>query len=190
AAARGGDGRAWIRALAFIRRAGGAGGARHPLANARWLTAADGSNEIEVYPAVNLGVAVASERGLVVPVIPAADRLGLPALAGELASLVEAARAGRTPPARMRGSTITVSNVGVFGVDSAAGLVREGEAALVVLGAIRDAAAVWQGQIQVRRVMTVSVSFDHRILHGEAASRFLGEIAAVLADPVSLLLHG
>ncbi|ADP80754.1 dihydrolipoamide acetyltransferase family protein [Pseudofrankia inefficax] len=188
--APGGDRPVRITSLAFISRAVVAAVARHPLANARWLTAADGSNEIEVYPAVNLGVAVASERGLVVPVIPAADRLGLTALAGELASLVEAARAGRTPPARMRGSTITVSNVGVFGVDSAAGLVREGEAALVVLGAIRDAAAVWQGEVQVRRVMTVSVSFDHRILHGEAASRFLGEIAAVLADPVSLLLHG
>ncbi|WP_045878501.1 dihydrolipoamide acetyltransferase family protein [Pseudofrankia sp. DC12] len=179
-----------ITSLAFICRAVVAAVARHPLANARWLTAADGSSEIEVFPAVNLGVAVASERGLVVPVIPDADRLGLPALARELAGLVEAARAGRTPPARMRGSTITVSNVGVFGVDSAAGLVREGEAALVVLGAIRDAAAVWQGEVQARRVMTVSVSFDHRILHGEAASRFLGEVAAVLADPVSLLLHG
>jgi pyruvate dehydrogenase E2 component (dihydrolipoamide acetyltransferase) len=90
----------------------------------------------------------------------------------------------------MLGATITVSNVGVFGVDAAAGLVREGEAALVVLGAIRETPAVWEGQIQIRRLMTISVSFDHRILDGEAASRYLGEIAAVLADPTRLLLLG
>ncbi|WP_238431200.1 2-oxo acid dehydrogenase subunit E2, partial [Frankia nepalensis] len=179
-----------ITPLAFIARAVVAALAAHPLANSRWLAAPDGSCEIEMYPAVNLGVAVASDRGLVVPVIPGADALALPALAAELAWLVTTARAGRTPPARMRGSTITVSNVGVFGVDSAAGLVREGEAALVVLGAIRETAAVWEGHVQARKVMTISVSFDHRILHGEAASRFLGEIADVLADPARLLLLG
>jgi pyruvate dehydrogenase E2 component (dihydrolipoamide acetyltransferase) len=179
-----------ITPLAFVARAVVAAVVRHPLANARWLAAVDGSGEIEVHPAVNLGVAVASDRGLVVPVIPRADGLGLPALATELAGLIEAARAGATPPARMRGATITLSNVGVFGVDSAAGLVREGEAALVVLGAIRDTPAVWEGHVQVRKVMEISVSFDHRILDGAAAARFLAEIAAVLTDPPRLLLHG
>ncbi|ONH27147.1 dihydrolipoamide acetyltransferase family protein [Pseudofrankia asymbiotica] len=179
-----------VTALAFIARAVVAALAAHPLANARWLTSADGSSEIEVFATVNLGVAVASDRGLIVPIIPDAGRLSLPALAGELAELVSQARAGQTPPARMVGATITVSNVGVFGVDSAAGLVREGEAALVVLGAIRETPAVWEGQVQVRQVMTISVSFDHRILDGEAASRYLGEIAAALADPPRLLLLG
>ncbi|WP_027140704.1 2-oxo acid dehydrogenase subunit E2 [Pseudofrankia saprophytica] len=179
-----------VTSLAFIARAVVAALAAHPLANARWLTSVDGSSEIEVFAGVNLGVAVAADRGLIVPVVPDADRLSLPALAGELTELVTQARAGRTPPARMLGATITVSNVGVFGVDAAAGLVREGEAALVVLGAIRETPAVWEGQIQIRRVMTISVSFDHRILDGEAASRYLGEIAAVLADPTRLLLLG
>ncbi|MDT3440232.1 MULTISPECIES: dihydrolipoamide acetyltransferase family protein [unclassified Pseudofrankia] len=179
-----------VTALAFIARAVVAALAAHPMANARWLTSADGSSEIEVFAAVNLGVAVAADRGLIVPIIPDAGSLSLPALAGALAELVAEARAGRTPPARMLGATITVSNVGVFGVDSAAGLVREGEAALVVLGAIRETPAVWEGQVQVRKVMTISVSFDHRILDGEAAARYLGEIAAVLADPPRLLLLG
>jgi len=177
-----------ITPLAFIARAVVAALARHPLANARWLPGVDGSHEIEVFAAVNLGVAVASERGLVVPVIHDADRLGLPALAAELAGLVEDARAGHTAPGRLRGATVTVSNVGVFGVDSAVGLVREGEAALVVLGAIRDTPAVWRGQLEVRKVMIVSVSFDHRILDGAAAARFVGEIAEVLEDPPRLLL--
>jgi len=179
-----------VTPLAFIARAVVAALAAHPLANARWLTSVDGSSEIEVFSVVNLGVAVAAERGLIVPVIADAGRMSLPALAGELAELIAQTRAGRTPPARMRGATITLSNVGVFGVESAVGLVTEGEAALVVLGAIREVPAVWEGQVQVRKVMTISVSFDHRILHGEAASRFLGEIAGVLADPPRLLLLG
>jgi len=179
-----------ITPLAFTARAVVAALARHPLANARWLPGVDGSHEIEMFAAVNLGVAVASDRGLVVPVIHDADRLALPALAAELAGLVEDARAGHTAPGRLRGATVTVSNVGVFGVDSAVGLVREGEAALVVLGAIRDTPAVWRGQLEVRKVMIVSVSFDHRILDGAAAARFLGEIAEVLEDPPRLLLLG
>jgi pyruvate dehydrogenase E2 component (dihydrolipoamide acetyltransferase) len=190
AAGRGATAPPRVTPLAFVARAVVAALVAHPLVNARWSTQPDGSSAIEVYPAVNLGVAVAADRGLVVPVVPNAERLSLPALAGELAGLVADARAGRTAPARMRGGTITVSNVGVFGVESAAGLVREGEAALVVLGAIRDAAGVAAGQVVVRRVMTVSVSFDHRILDGEAAARYLGEIAAVLTDPTRLLLLG
>jgi pyruvate dehydrogenase E2 component (dihydrolipoamide acetyltransferase) len=184
------DGGTRVTPLAFIARAIVAAAGRHPLANARWLAAPDGTAEIEVYGEVNLGVAVASERGLVVPVIPGAGRLALPAFAGELTDLVDAARSGRTEPARMRGATITVSNIGVFGIDTAIGLVREGECALVVLGAIRDTPAVVDGQVAVRQVMTVSVSFDHRILDGAAAARFLAEIASILTDPASLLLAG
>jgi len=157
---------------------------RHPEINATWDEAA---GEIVVKHYVNLGIAAATPRGLVVPNIKGADQMTLVELAEALRELVETARAGRTPPADMQGGTITITNVGVFGVDTGTPILNPGEAAILAFGAVRERPWVHRGRVRPRQVTTLGLSFDHRLVDGELGSRFLADVGAVLEDPGTAL---
>jgi len=157
---------------------------RHPMVNSSWDEAAQ---EIVVKSRVNLGIAAATPRGLVVPNIKDAGSLTLPELAGALADLTATARAGRTPPADLSGGSITITNVGVFGVDTGTPLLNPGESAILAFGAIRETPWVHKGQVVPRQVTTLALSFDHRIIDGELGSRFLADVGALLHDPGTAL---
>ncbi|MET4581828.1 2-oxoisovalerate dehydrogenase E2 component (dihydrolipoyl transacylase) [Conyzicola nivalis] len=153
---------------------------RTPEINARWDESAA---EIVQWRTVNLGIAAATDRGLIVPVVPAANELTLDRLANALAALSESARAGTTTPAALRGGTITISNVGVFGVDAGTPILVPGEAAILALGAISRRPWEHDGEIALRSVLTLSLSFDHRVVDGQQAATFLADIGAILAEP-------
>ncbi len=153
---------------------------RHPMINSSWDEAAQ---EIVIKGYVNLGIAAATPRGLIVPNIKDAGALSLAELATALAELTETARAGRTSPADMSGGTITITNVGVFGVDTGTPILNPGESAILAVGTIADRPWVHKGKIKVRQVTTLGLSFDHRVVDGELGSRFLADVAALLHDP-------
>lgn len=158
--------------------------ARNPMINSSWDEAAQ---EIVVKHYVNLGVAVATSRGLLVPNLKDAHTLSLPALARGLTELATTARESRTPPAGLAGGTITITNVGVFGVDAGTPILTPGEAAILAFGQVKDAPWVEDGQLVVRKVTTLSLSFDHRIVDGDLGSAVLRDVAAMLTDPVRML---
>jgi pyruvate dehydrogenase E2 component (dihydrolipoamide acetyltransferase) len=159
---------------------------RHPGINASWDEAA---GEIVLHGRVNLGVAVSTPRGLVVPNVKDADLLGVPELARALAELTATAREGRTAPADQAGGTVTITNVGVFGVDGGTPILNPGEAAILAVGQIRELPWVHKGKVRPRRVTTLSLSFDHRLVDGDLGSRFLADVAAMLHDPAVAFLH-
>jgi pyruvate dehydrogenase E2 component (dihydrolipoamide acetyltransferase) len=160
---------------------------RHPMVNSTWDEAAQ---EIVVKHEVNLGIAAATDRGLIVPNIKDAGGLSLPELAVALQQLVATARSGKTPPADMQHGTITITNVGVFGVDGGTPILNPGEAAILCVGAVSDRPWVVDGQLAVRKVVQLSLSFDHRIVDGQLGSLFLSDLAALLADPTLFAVWG
>lgn len=143
--------------------------------------------QITIHHYVNLGIAAATPRGLLVPNIKEAQRLSLRELAQALADLTATARAGRTQPAEMSGGTITITNIGVFGMDAGTPILNPGEVAIVAMGAIRQKPWVVDGEVRPRYVTTVSASFDHRVVDGDVASRFTADVASVLEEPALLL---
>ncbi|MFR9753466.1 dihydrolipoamide acetyltransferase family protein [Nocardia sp. 004] len=155
-----------------------------PGINAVWDEA---GQEIVTKHSVNLGIAVATDRGLLVPNVKEAQTASLRELAREIDWLADTARAGKATPADLRGGTFTITNIGVFGVDAGVPLVNPGEAAILCLGAIRKRPWVFRDELAVRWVTTLGISFDHRIIDGELASRFLACVAALLEDPLTLL---
>lgn len=160
---------------------------RHPEINASWD---EPTQEIVYKHYVNLGIAAATPRGLVVPNIKDAHRLDLLSLARGLGELTATARAGRTSPADMSDGTITITNVGVFGIDTGTPILNPGEAAILAFGAIRQQPWVHKGKIKARHVTQLALSFDHRLVDGELGSRVLADVAAVLADPAQALVWG
>ena len=136
---------------------------------------------------VNLGIAAATPRGLTVPNIKDADSLSLVRLAEALSALADTARAGKTAPADLSGGTISITNIGVFGIDAGTPILNPGEAAILALGAVRRTPWEYRGDIALRQVMTLSLSFDHRLVDGEQGSRFLADVGALLADPGMVL---
>ncbi|RZU50911.1 pyruvate dehydrogenase E2 component (dihydrolipoamide acetyltransferase) [Krasilnikovia cinnamomea] len=158
---------------------------RHPMVNSTWSGA---TNEIVVKEYVNLGIAAATERGLIVPNVKDAGRLTLRELADALNGLVQTAKSGKTPPADMQGGTFSITNVGVFGVDTGTPILPPGESAILVFGAIRPMPWVHKGKIKIRQVTTLGLSFDHRIVDGELGSKFLRDVGAFLSDPEGALL--
>jgi 2-oxoisovalerate dehydrogenase E2 component (dihydrolipoyl transacylase) len=173
-----------VSPLLFVARALLVAVARHPLVNSSW----DGeAGEIVVKHYVNLGIAVAAERGLIVPNIKDAGALALPDLARSLQSLAETGRAGHATPTDLAGGTITITNVGVFGVDAGTPILTPGETAILAFGQVKDAPWVVDGQLAVRQVTTLSLSFDHRVVDGELGSAFLRDIASMLEDPIRML---
>ena len=175
-----------VSPLLFVAQAVLLAARRHPMMNSSWDEAAQ---EIVVQGQVNLGIAAATPRGLIVPNIKDAGRLTLRELAGALAQLTETARAGRTAPADMTGGTMTITNVGVFGVDTGTPILNPGEAAILALGAVRELPWVHKGKVRPRQVTQLAVSFDHRVVDGELGSRFLADVGAVLHDPGSALAY-
>jgi pyruvate dehydrogenase E2 component (dihydrolipoamide acetyltransferase) len=153
---------------------------RNPGVNATWD---DDAQEVVQRERVHLGIAAATARGLVVPVIHGADLMHMPRLAQELTDIVATAREGRLQPAQMTGGTLTITNVGVFGVDGGTPILPPGQAAILTMGQIRELPWVVDGAVVPRHVATLSVSFDHRLVDGELGSAFLTDVAAVLADP-------
>jgi 2-oxoisovalerate dehydrogenase E2 component (dihydrolipoyl transacylase) len=157
---------------------------RYPMVNSTWA-----GEEIVVKGYVNLGIAAATERGLVVPNIKDAGQLSLRELADAMTALVQTAKAGKTAPADMAGGTFTITNVGVYGVDTGTPILPPGEAAILALGTIREMPWVHKGKIKIRQVTTLGLSFDHRIIDGELGSQFLAEIGSFLTDPETTLLR-
>jgi pyruvate dehydrogenase E2 component (dihydrolipoamide acetyltransferase) len=157
---------------------------RNPSLNSHW----DGERqEIVTYNYVNLGIAAATPRGLTVPNIKDAEAMTLDQLAGALAALAETARAGKTLPADLSGGTISITNIGVFGIDAGTPILNPGEAAILAMGAVRSMPWEYRGEVALRQVMTLSLSFDHRLVDGEQGSRFLADVGAILAEPGMVL---
>ncbi|GAA3193620.1 dihydrolipoamide acetyltransferase family protein [Rhodococcus baikonurensis] len=160
--------------------------AAHPTVNAHWD---ETRGDAVVDDHVNLGIAVASEHGLSVPNIKSAETLSLVQLARAVTELTVAARAGVTDVHHLTGGTITITNVGIFGVDGGVPLLNPGEAVILCLGAVSERPWVIERKIEVRSVVTLTLTFDHRVLSGEQAARFLSFVAEMLADPDLLLSH-
>lgn len=159
--------------------------AHYPGMNARW----DGeAGEIVQQHFVDLGIAAATERGLLVPVIRDAQRLPLRALAGAIADLTATARSGKTPPADLLGGTFSLSNIGVFGVDAGTPILPPGQTGILALGAVRRLPWEHRGEIALRDVMTLSLSFDHRVVDGAEGAQFLKAVADVLQEPGRAML--
>jgi len=157
---------------------------RNPALNARWDEV---NQEIVTFNYVNLGIAAATPRGLTVPNIKDADSLSLLQLAEALTELTETARSGKTTPADLSGGTISITNIGVFGIDAGTPILNPGEAAILALGAVRNMPWEYQGEVALRQVLTLSLSFDHRLVDGEQGSRFLADVGAILAEPGMVL---
>jgi pyruvate dehydrogenase E2 component (dihydrolipoamide acetyltransferase) len=160
---------------------------RHPMVNSSWD---EEHQEIVLKPYVNLGIAAATERGLIVPNIKNAQEMSLRQLADALTALVETARAGKASPANLSGGTISITNVGVFGIDTGTPILPPGETAILAFGAVRQMPWVVDGQIVPRQVTTLALSFDHRIVDGQLGSEFLADIGALLSDPGMALALG
>ncbi|HEX4174632.1 MAG TPA: dihydrolipoamide acetyltransferase family protein, partial [Acidimicrobiales bacterium] len=156
----------------------------HPALNSSWDEA---TNEVVTKHYLNLGIAVAGPRGLVVPNVKDAHELAFRDLATALETLTEQARAARSTPADLSGGTITITNVGVFGVDAGVPLLNPGEAAILAFGAVQRRPWEHEGQVALRDVVTLSLAFDHRLVDGEGASRFLRTVGEILADPGNLI---
>jgi len=169
-----------ITPLAVVAKAVCLAAARTPEVNARWDEEAQ---EIVQFAGVNLGIAAATDRGLVVPVIPGAERMTLVELADAIGALAETARAGRTSPAELSGGTMSITNIGVFGIDAGTPILNPGEAAILATGQVRRLPWEHRGEIALREVMTLSLSFDHRLVDGEQGSRFLGDVGRLLREP-------
>ena len=173
-----------VSPLLFVAKALLVAVRRHPMINSSWDEAAQ---EIVVKRPVNLGIAVAAERGLLVPNVKGADALALADLARALDAMASTARAGKATPEDLAGGTITITNVGVFGVDAGTPILLPGEAAILAFGQVRDLPWVVDGALAVRKVTTLSLSFDHRIVDGELGSAVLRDVGSMLEDPVRML---
>jgi pyruvate dehydrogenase E2 component (dihydrolipoamide acetyltransferase) len=170
--------------LTLLARAMCIAAGRTPEVNSFWD---ERSQEIVTKHYVNLGIATATDRGLLVPNVKDADQLGLKELTQAIAEVVAAARAGKTEPAQMTGGTMSITNIGVFGIDAGTPILPPGQSAIVSLGAVVERPWVVGGEIVVRQVTTLALSFDHRLVDGAQGSKFLSDIAQMLQDPGQLL---
>jgi len=176
-----------VTPLLFVAKALLLAAARNPEINSRWDEPAQ---EIVVKDYVHLGIAAATPRGLLVPNVKDADHLSLLELAQSLQALTETAREGRTAPADMADGTITITNVGTFGVDNGTPILNQGESAILCFGAVRPTPWVVDGEIVVRQVTQLALSFDHRTVDGQLGSQFLSDVARVLSQPELALVWG
>ena len=157
-----------------------------PRINSTWVDTGDGA-DVVVHPDVHLGIAADTPRGLLVPTIKSATNLGLVELARQVQQLIDTARAGKSTPADLTGGTITLTNVGVFGVDGGTPILTPGQSAILAMGRVIERPWVVDGQVVARPVMQLSLSFDHRVIDGALGSRALQSIAKFLADPAMAL---
>jgi pyruvate dehydrogenase E2 component (dihydrolipoamide acetyltransferase) len=155
---------------------------RNPMVNSAFT-----EKEIIVRNYVNLGIAAATPRGLIVPNIKDAHDMSMRKLAESLEQLTLTAREGRTSPAEMADGTITITNIGVFGMDTGTPILNPGEVGIIALGTIKQKPWVVDGEVRPRFVTTVGASFDHRVVDGDVASRFVADVASILEEPALLL---
>ena len=155
---------------------------RNPTVNSTWT-----DEEIIVHNFVNLGIAAATPRGLIVPNIKDADSMSMLDLATSIEQLAMTARDGKTQPAETQNGTITITNIGVFGVDTGTPILNPGEVGIVALGSIQKKPWVVEDEIVIRQVTTIGATFDHRVVDGDVASRFLADVASVIQEPALLL---
>ncbi len=174
-----------IGPLAVIAKAVCLALGRTPGLNSRWDEEA---GEIVQHNYVDLGIAAATERGLIVPNIRDAERLTLVELADALKALAETARAGKTSPAELAGGTFSISNIGVFGVDAGTPILPPGQSGILAVGAVRRQPWEYRGEIALRQMMTLSLSFDHRLVDGAEGARFLKDVADILEEPGRAML--
>ncbi|NIJ15028.1 pyruvate dehydrogenase E2 component (dihydrolipoamide acetyltransferase) [Saccharomonospora amisosensis] len=172
--------------LAFAAKAVCLAVRRTPDVNAVWDEQA---GEIVYKEYVHLGIAAATPRGLVVPKVRDADAMSLAELAAAIERLTSTAKEGKTPPEDMLGGTFTITNVGVFGVDTGTPIINPGESAILALGAIKDMPWVVEGELAVRKVLQLSLSFDHRVVDGQQGSQFLADVGALLSDPATAITY-
>ncbi|MBH0009018.1 dihydrolipoamide acetyltransferase family protein [Salinibacterium sp. SWN1162] len=170
--------------LAVVAKALCIGVARNPSLNSRWDANA---NEIVEFGYINLGIAVATPRGLMVPNLKDADAMTLAELTDAIGDLARNARASKATPASLNGGTISITNVGVFGIDAGTPILNPGEAAILAMGAVRKMPWEHHGEVALRDVMTLSLSFDHRLVDGEQGARFLTDVGSILNDPGTVL---
>ncbi|MGO4191578.1 dihydrolipoamide acetyltransferase family protein [Arthrobacter sp. YAF17] len=163
--------------------------ARNPSVNATWVDDPDGADsaEIHVKHYMNLGIAAATPRGLMVPNIKNAQDLSLKELALALNDLATTARAGKTQPAQMQGGTLTVTNIGALGIDTGTPIINPGEVAIVAFGTIKQKPWVLDGEVIPRWITTLGGSFDHRVVDGDLSARFMADVASILEEPALLL---
>lgn len=174
-----------IGPLAVVAKAVCLGLGRTPGLNSRWDEAA---GEIVQHHYVDLGIAAATDRGLIVPMIRDAERLTLVQLADAVRNLAEVARSGKTSPAELAGGTFSISNIGVFGVDAGTPILPPGQSGILAVGAVRRQPWEFRGEIALRQVMTLSLSFDHRLVDGAEGARFLKDVADILEEPGRAML--
>ncbi|GAA1799644.1 dihydrolipoamide acetyltransferase family protein [Agromyces neolithicus] len=155
---------------------------RNPTVNAQWT-----DDEIIVKHYVNLGIAAATPRGLIVPNVKNAQDMSMVELAAALEQLTLTAREGKTQPAEMQGGTITITNIGVFGMDTGTPILNPGEVGIVALGTIKQKPWVVDGEVRPRYVTTIGGSFDHRVVDGDVVSRFVADVASIIEEPALLL---
>ena len=169
----------------FLTRACAIALTRFPDLNASWV---DG--HFERKRSINIGLAVAPAQGLglLVPVVHDADRKDLVQISIEARQVIERARSGRPQEGDMSGGTFSISNLGMFGVDEFAAIINQPEAAILAVGAAKDAAVVEDGQVKVGKVMRMTLSVDHRVFYGAPAAQFMAEVKRLLANPVSLVV--
>ena len=156
--------------------------ARNPSVNATWA-----GDEILIKHFMNLGIAAATPRGLMVPNIKDAQDLSLKELAIALNELAVTARAGQTAPADMRGGSLTITNIGVLGIDTGTPIINPGEVAIVAFGTIKQKPWVVDGEVVPRWITTLGGSFDHRVVDGDLSARFMADVAAIMEEPALLL---
>ena len=155
---------------------------RNRMVNSTWT-----DEEIIVHNFVNLGIAAATQRGLIVPNIKDADAMSMIELAQAIEQLAATAREGKTSQEEMKDGTITITNIGVFGVDTGTPILNPGEVGIVALGSIRKKPWVVDDEIVVRQITTIGATFDHRVVDGDVASRFVQDVASVIEEPALLL---
>jgi len=173
-----------VSVLAVVAKALCLAVARNPSLNSKWDAEA---NEIVEFGYVNLGIAVATPRGLMVPNLKDAEAMSVTELTAAIAEMAENARASKATPASLNGGTISITNVGVFGIDAGTPILNPGEAAILAVGAVRKMPWEHRGKVKLREVMTLSLSFDHRLVDGEQGARFLTDIGTILNDPGTVL---
>lgn len=173
--------------LAFIARFVTAGLKRFPELNTRIDTADDGAQEIVSFAGVNLGFAAQTDRGLMVPSIRNADKLSARELDGEIRRLTAVAREGKATPEELGSGTFTLNNYGVFGVDGSAAIINHPEVAILGVGRIMDKPWVVGGELAVRKVTELTLTFDHRVCDGGTAAGFLRFVADAIENPGSVL---
>ncbi len=160
--------------------------ARNPSVNASWVETENGA-EIHQKRFMNLGIAAATPRGLLVPNIKDAQDLNMRELATALNELATTARAGKTKPEDMRGGTLSITNIGALGIDTGTPIINPGEVAIVAFGTIRQKPWVVDGEVVPRWITTLGGSFDHRVVDGDLSARFMADVASILQEPAMLL---